>query len=118
MIHIRHLGDGKNVSAISFRLCESQPRRRGNLRTAPVLLGMAKDAVGRLDVERSVGGGAHGDAVANRVDCGGCRGDDLVVCLASWCGTSGDRAISMPDAVDCTGIGCRGFVVAVAPACA
>ena len=29
---------------------------------------MAKDAVGRLGVERSVGGGAHGDAVANRVE--------------------------------------------------
>ena len=29
---------------------------------------MAKDAVGWLDVERSVGGGAHGDAVANRVE--------------------------------------------------
>ena len=96
---------------LRFRLPESEPCRSCSLCVVAAVLGLAAVRVDWEGVERGVGGGAGGDAVADGGVGGGAGGRGVVVDFASWGGAPGVCALPASGTVDRTCIGRSGFVV-------
>ena len=98
------------------RVLQSEPCGGDDLRGDAAVLGMAAGAVGWLGVGHGVGCCIDGDAVADGIAGGWCRGGGVVVDLATGGGGLVETALPTLDAVDCIGVGWDGLVVDVATA--